>query len=475
MQPFEILLTLTTTVLLVTVFFFWYARRLLIINFLIAGLFLVLHENFEVIRWQLIFVYLAFIVSGMLILKKSVAGFGLRCFGFAMLLLLMGSSVLYAIGMPILNWPLPGGPYPVGTTSFSFVDPNRPEVHTTAPYDKREIFVEVWYPGNAIGKANSGSLWSELYKGPMDRVSFFLKYLSQVKVHSFPELIPVGGGKQFPLLLFNHGLQMFPAQNTHLMEHLASNGYVIVSIAHPYECLRVNLPEQGTVIPEFITSLEKLREAMVWIEKASAPIEEVKANLASIGDKEKRSALVLEAIRDASTNHIVAEWTADNLSVLDHLFSSAIPDFPFLSLVDSTKIGIMGMSIGGATAGQLCKTDPRIKAGLSIDGIQYGTMLQDSMPVPFLVISSDDGFGFSDFVELRSKDDFFEYHIVGTRHSDFTDLALVWPILKMYGQSGEIPPEHLLPMIDRAVLNFWDHYLKQKPFEEFEANAYPEL
>ncbi|NRA59767.1 MAG: hypothetical protein HRU25_02420 [Psychrobium sp.] len=50
---------------------------------------------------------------------------------------------------------------------------------------------------------------------------------------------------KFPVLIFNHGLYLVAEQNTILMEHLASHGYVIFSIAHPYPVLRSMLVRQA--------------------------------------------------------------------------------------------------------------------------------------------------------------------------------------------------------------------------------------
>jgi hypothetical protein len=259
------------------------------------------------------------------------------------------------------------------------------------------------------------------------------------------------------------------------MEHLASNGYIVVSIAHPFESLRVNLEQGGTVLPEFITSLEKFRESMEWISEASDPIGAAQDSLKSVESKEERSEIMLSAIRDSELNLIVEEWTEDNQYVLDRILAPGENPLDFPHFIDTTKIGIMGMSIGGATAGEFCKIDHRVKAGINIDGLQYGNNSADSLELPFMMVYSDDGLGLNDFMMLRSKDDYYEYHFRGTRHSDFTDMILIWPVLKVYGQQGNIPGDRVVELTNKVITNFWDHYLKQKPFYMFQEADYPEL
>lgn len=175
--------------------------------------------------------------------------------------------------MPIFELPTPNGTYAIGSTNFTITDESRDERLTEHPNDKRELFVEVWYPANLkevedLPKVQP--LWQELYTGEMDIVRFFMHYLKEIDTHTYPDVPPNLDHAPFPVLLYNHGLQMFTSQSTLLMEHLASHGYIVVSIAHPYESLRVNLPNAGTVLPEFITSMEKFNESLTWIEKTRA-------------------------------------------------------------------------------------------------------------------------------------------------------------------------------------------------------------
>ena len=133
----------------------------------------------------------------------------------------------------------------------------------------------------------------------------------------------------------------------------------------------------------------------------------------------------------------------------------------------------MGMSIGGATATEVSKSDRRVKAAINIDGMQFGSRNRRPLTVPFMMLYSDDGVGNNEFLMLRRKNDYHEYHFQGARHADFSDLSLVWPILRVYGQLGEIPAVRMIDLQNDLILNFWDHYLKQRPLRSMK--GHPEL
>jgi len=461
MQFFEALF-LVATFLLLSVVSFSNKKRLQIILFRISVLLLVLHLLLEVTRWQIGLTYFLWIILALLLLKKSSTHLVFRMLGFILGFLLISTSFFYAIEMPIIKLPVPSGSFKIGNSSFTITDSSREETHSINPNDKRELFVEVWYPAHMdeIELPPPIKLWQELYSGDLDRVSFFTNYLKGISTHSYPDVPPDLRNGPYPVILFNHALQMFSSQNTLLMEHMASNGYIIVSIGHPYESIRVNL-KSGAVLAPFITSSEKFSDAMAWIEKSSNPISKAKDSMAIEKSREKRGKIMLKAIENSDINNVVAEWTRDNSFVLDNLSSDN--NYIFKEILDLTRVGVMGMSIGGATAGELCKTDPRIKAGINIDGLQYGKHNHIGLEVPFMMIYSDDGAGMNDFLYVDSKEEYHELHFKNTRHADFTDLVLIWPIMKIYGQAGSIPTNQMIPLTNNIILSFWDYIFKNSP------------
>ena len=475
MQFFEILLLLITLILLTSLCFFTRQRTLQKIIFCIGLVVLVFHMLIEILRWQMFFAFLIFAISSLLLLKKSNSHVIVRWLGFLIGVLFISTSAFYVLMMPIMNIPEPAGDHLIGSVNYTIRDQSRSERNTEDPNDKRTLFVEVWYPAGSEGGKElppARTLWEELYNGPSDRVSFFMNYLRGIDTHSYPNLAPATDHGPYPVILFHHGLQMFTAQSTMLMEHLASHGYIVVSIAHPYESIRVILQGKGTVMPEFISSWAKFNEAMTWIEKSSLPVLEAKKTMEKEELIQERASVMLRAIENSEMNKVVSEWEKDSRFVLDELILSRDEELVFRNIVDTSRIGIMGMSVGGAVATEVAKSDKRIKAGMNVDGLQYGSRNKEPLQVPFAMVYSEDGRDLNEFLMLNSQHDYVEYTFTGARHADFTDMALIWPMMRMYGQLGTIPGERMVYLTNKVVLNFWDTYLKNQAMQQIDA---PEL
>ncbi|HEX9423835.1 MAG TPA: hypothetical protein VF899_11365 [Pyrinomonadaceae bacterium] len=102
--------------------------------------------------------------------------------------------------------------------------------------------------------------------------------------------------------------------------------------------------------------------------------------------------------RDALIRRIAAEWTlldeslriwtADTRFVLDTLekMNSGARKSMFSGKLDLKRTGIFGMSFGGSTAGQVCAVDKRCRAGINLDGLQSGDLIDRPMERPFMFI-----------------------------------------------------------------------------------------
>ena len=95
-------------------------------------------------------------------------------------------------------------------------------------------------------------------------------------------------------------------------------------------------------------------------------------------------------MRDADTRFVLDELTA--------IEDGANPDAEQRPLPKGLRgcawtcrgSGCSGMSIGGATAAATMLDDPRIKAGIDMDGTLYGPVVTAGLNRPFLLLSSQD-------------------------------------------------------------------------------------
>ena len=101
----------------------------------------------------------------------------------------------------------------------------------------------------------------------------------------------------------------------------------------------------------------------------------------------------------------MSAWIADMKFVLDQLQELNVndPTGRFKGRFDMQKVGVAGHSLGGATAAQFCHDDPRCAAGIDIDGMPFGDVIQDGLHQPFFFLMSDHSRESQDRSPKRSK------------------------------------------------------------------------
>ena len=71
--------------------------------------------------------------------------------------------------------------------------------------------------------------------------------LSDAPTHSYENAVPIDSGP-VPTVIFSHGGFAYRQSNSALMEHLASHGYLVLSITHPYVSSGT-IHENGDIVP----------------------------------------------------------------------------------------------------------------------------------------------------------------------------------------------------------------------------------
>jgi dienelactone hydrolase len=140
----------------------------------------------------------------------------------------------------------------------------------------------------------------------------------------------------------------------------------------------------------------------------------------------------------------VAEAASHVIDALDAL-DRGDPNGRFGGRLDLNRIGVVGYSLGGAIAMQLCWRDDRLKAGVNIDGLFFDAAAGGWIEQPFMVISNDSFAATS--ADLSKRDPWHRYPsmlddasdrrmfsefekrggvevvLLGSDHSDFSDVA----------------------------------------------------
>lgn len=306
---------------------------------------------------------------------------------------------------PLISLPEPTGEYQTGTTTYYFTDPEREEIYTENPDDNRELAVKVWYPTDTdtgipapyiseeLGQAISSGL--ELPEDSPD----IGQVLQSIPTNSILNAPVAETDTEYPVLLFSHGLGALPEVHTIQAEALASAGYVVAGINHTYDSLVSVFPD-GEVTPQ-------------------TPV------LAADNDFN-------EAFLDILSQDITVR-AEDARFVLDELTALNAGDDPlglFADKLDLDKVGILGHSLGGATAAETLALDSRFLAGINQDGGLYGSNADASLIQPFMFLNADRTNPFPDelpLLELQQQflnnliGDGYDVSIAETEHNNFTD------------------------------------------------------
>src|SRR5215467_9909336 len=216
-----------------------------------------------------------------------------------------------------IELPAPSGRFAIGTKIYTWTDRSRMEKASHNPQEFRQLIIQVWYPTkDKSGPAAPYVPMLPAYRKVWDDAD--VEIAGRVLTHSRPNKSPLSGTK-FPIVLFSHGWQGTRSEYTTVAEDLASHGYAVFGIDHPY---------MGRVA---------LSDALV-----TEPTEDQFASPAEIKDWYAKD----------------VQFAIDEISKLN----AAGPDKTFTGRLNLSRIAAIGHSSGFAAAGNACKLDRRITA-----------------------------------------------------------------------------------------------------------------
>ena len=418
---------------------------------ILAMLLILIHLVVEKFRLQMIPAYALAIILFLLSLRRLrnaarrtvnqlPAWFQLG-FGLPLRLMLFMVVAGLPILIPVFHPPAPTGPYQVGSTTLHLVDDSKPEIFTLDPDDRREIMVRIWYPAQFTDH--------ETITPFMENPPLQFSHLALVRTHAYQDAEFSNNQPEYPVLIFSHGHVGFMEQNLTLFEELASHGYIVCSIAHPYQAIFTAFPD-GRIV--------NVEEALAndFLQGRSAPPE-------------------------VNSEHLQV-WTQDTLFLINELEKIQVGETENLltGRLDLESLGIFGQSFGGMTAVKVCTLDDRCRAGISLDsGLAYDYSFNQSQPLtqPFLFMLNQAAWYSRDQILDRLTGPVYVVGVQDTLHLDFTDLYLFSPLVKYSSWLGPIDGSRMTRIINAYVLAFWDETLKgeNSPLLDGPSPDYPEI
>ena len=277
---------------------------------------------------------------------------------------------------------------------------------------------------------------------------------------------PEGATEKMPLVIFSHGAFGYYQSNASMFMELASNGYVVASIEHPYHSIFTHDSTGKTIIADS----GFLNDAM------------------TIGSSDVSEAEVFEvtskwmALRTADMNFAIDSFKAkdtDSWYIKDDQKDGVLTA---VSLIDTAKIGLIGHSMGGATA-VTCGRRDDISAAVDLDGTMLGENLgingdeiiinEERYHTPLLNFQNQEhhdqaieaekqGYVFSNNIILKNADTAYCTYFANSGHMDFTDLPLFSPVLAKNLGTGDVDNVVMIDTLNGLVVRFFDCYLKGK-------------
>ena len=269
----------------------------------------------------------------------------------------------------------PTGPFPVGTVSRLVTDPSRRNRYGVSSNDS--FMVSVWYPAiadadtlpgplNASPLAEDQSLWGDY----IDREPYMVSPCPS-EVQCTTSQAP------YPVVLFSHGWSGSRDQIDERGPDLASHGYVVVAVDH-FDVFATVFPNGSYLYGDISDS-----------------------GFATPGYQDR---------------------VQDLRFILDELVRWNAADPKFAGRLNLMSVATMGYSWGGGVAGEVARTDDRVKAVILLDAYLQNadSLVQFGLSKPQIGVYSVEGGGDSTLYNKTAKDAIW-LMLRSSIHANFND------------------------------------------------------
>ncbi|WP_344982820.1 hypothetical protein [Deinococcus rubellus] len=359
------------------------------------------------------------------------------------------------------RFPQPTGSYQIGTRTYHWVDTSRSEPFTTNLHDRRELMVQVWYPAQVAQNAQTvpylvypeaAEVWAARFHVP----AFLVSTMARARTHAVADALPASG--RFPVLLNPTGFGGFRDASLFWIEHLVSHGYVVVGLDQPGTAAATVFPD-GRVIPMLDQpTFERYMPLALSHTADQAPV---------MNGVALPGGIIPFLVKDL-------QFSLSQLGMLDR------HDVLLAGHLDTTRLGVFGMSLGGYIGPELCRVDARFRACLTVDAGTTAAVAQSGLYQPVMIISRDastmreersraGGWPENEIAHTvssqrmlfgRSHADAYFLTMNTMYHLNWTDAPILTPLMSWIGLAGPIDPYRGFAATNAYTVAFFDQYLK---------------
>lgn len=339
------------------------------------------------------------------------------------LLFLLASSTTAVDAIQFSN---PRGPFAVGTTALELIDTYRPDA-SSPTLSPRDLMISLFYPtpnnefparygeevqpcvpvpefppqtaaivGSSLGIPNANVTVAALRTESCPDVPFLENANST-------------DGK-FPLLMFSPGLGIPRLAYSAIAEDLASRGYIVVTIDHPYQAIVVEYPDGRLVFSPPANATGEVEQ-----EEDEEEVDEYLARALEVRIKD--IAFVHDQLRNGNRTGLNAS------TVFAEMRNHA----------DFSRVGVFGHSFGATASASVMLNDSCIRCGALLDGQVSGPVVEAGLDQPVLLMAAEGNIesgilGWNAFLpNLRGF--YRQISINGSVHGAFSDGPLIFDAL----------------------------------------------
>ncbi|MFV0131539.1 hypothetical protein ACLGI4_28175 [Streptomyces sp. HMX112] len=356
-------------------------------------------------------------------------------------LIAVGPVAAWAFPVPV--FPEPSGRFAVGTRVVQWTDPRRPETFTADPHDRRTVVVQLWYPAQQspagtrraqyLGRTeHEARTVSDALAREVGLPGFLVDGVARARTHAVFNAPVADRGGRFPVVLFSPGSGGVRTQNSAWAEELASHGYLVAALDHPYDSAAVVLTDGRTL----------------------------RTRTSSTGDRDRDAVLSTgwTAVRAADLSFVLTQ--------LDRLGRGGTAG-PLTGRLDTGRAAVTGHSMGGAAALQAARQDHRFDAVMDLDGYPHGptspSLRQPALALTQAITPGTDPRYVPRLTKALKLNTVTSYRLTipGAAHLTFMDGPLYLPpVPSIVGSLGRTESPHV---VAATTLAFLDTTLRHQP------------
>lgn len=330
-------------------------------------------------------------------------------------------SSLHLFGTIAVLLPLPPGPFNVTLLTEELIDYGRTDPFAPQP-EPRALMVSVFEPAKCTQTVSAPYMppfTASYYAQNLSTFDLPKDVLEKIQIPVCASGAPGSDAAvscevvKSPVVLFSPGLSAPRLIYNQFAAAVASHGFTVISIDHPYDGTIVEYPDGHAVFDIIDANNTQLLTK-------------------DVGVRAQDASFVIDQLANST---VAARLTTR-------------PEGTF----DTDKVAMFGHSLGGATTAAATANDSRIVGGVNLDGAFFGDVINTGLSKPFLLFTHENITNPTwDEIWPRLQGFKLQLELANSTHNTFTDAAADIQALGLTDLGNKLIPALGSLQGDRAV------------------------